>query len=70
MVENKRRDSERHGKTNSTRSEILRVNEIIDKTCQKYGITRKELGTQDKETIILIIEEIHWEMIQDIIHYS
>jgi len=50
--------------------EIPRVEEIIDRICWKYGITRTELGSQDEETMILIIEEIHWEMIQDILHHS
>ena len=70
MAENKRENLGRPRKTEYPRKETSRVNEIIDKTCLKYGITRSELESQDKETIILIVEEIHWEMIQDILHHS
>ena len=53
-----------------TMEEKRRIDLIIERTCQRYGINQGDLRNQDPETMILILEEIHWEMIQDIIHYS
>jgi len=53
-----------------TMKEKIRVHLIMDRICQRYGITKEELDDQDGETKILIIEEIHWEMIQDILQHS
>jgi len=53
-----------------TIKEIVRIHRIIDEVCQRHSITRGEINNQDEEAKLLIMEEIHWEMIQDILHYS
>lgn len=44
--------------------ELRQVLIIIEEVCQRHGTTRADLPTRDAETNLLILEEVHWRVIQ------